>query len=81
MSMTKRYMEKLEEERLAKEERLLELPDDLGDTTALVEELQQHIRDLRATIDHDRSWQSKLQDYFVGGLIGAILGFGLSLLF
>lgn len=58
--MTKRYMEKLEEERRAKEERLLDLPEDLGDTTVLVEELQEHIRDLRATIDHDRTWQSKL---------------------
>jgi len=81
MSMTKRYMEKLEAERRAKEERLLDLPEDLGDTTALVEELQQHIRDLRATIDHDRSWQSKLQDYLIGGFIGAVIGFCLSLMF
>jgi predicted nucleic acid-binding Zn-ribbon protein len=80
MSMTKRYMEKLEAERRAKEERLLDLPDELCDATALVEEMQQHIRDLRATIDHDRSWKSKLQDYLIGGFVGAVIGFGLSLI-
>lgn len=80
MSMTKRYMENLDSERRAKEERLLDLPDELGDTTILVEELQQHIRDMRGTIDHDRSWQSKLQGYLIGGVIGAVIGLCLSLL-
>jgi gas vesicle protein len=74
-------MEQLEEERAAKQEALLDLPEEMGETHVLVQELQDHVRDLQARIQRDNSWQSKLKNYLIGGLIGAIIGFALSLLF
>ena len=78
MGATKRYIEKLEEERSAKQEALLDLPVAVNETSALVEELQQHIRDLRARIERDNSWQTKLKEYLISGVVGAVIGFLLS---
>ena len=80
MSLVKDYLYKQEEERAAKQEALLDLPDEIEETNILVQELQEHIRDLKARIKHDNSWHSKLKDYLIGGFIGAIIGFAFSFL-
>ena len=81
MSLSKDYLQQLEQERAAKQESLLDLPDEIGETHLLVQELQDHIHDLQARIKHDNSWHSKLKDYLIGGFIGAIIGIAFTLLF
>lgn len=62
-----------------RQERLLNMPEDLGYTTELIESLQDHISELQAKVDLERSWKSKWKGWLISGLIGAVLGFGLSL--
>ncbi|MDP8268440.1 MAG: hypothetical protein P9L97_06915 [Candidatus Tenebribacter davisii] len=71
------YEQEIEE----KKEALLELPEQLGETQLLVEELQNHLQDLHERIKQDNSWHSKIKDYILGGIIGAIIGVVFSLLF
>ena len=68
--MSTQYDNYLEEQN-RKREALLDLPDQFEESQIKIEELQEKLR-------KSSSWKSKLKDYIVGGIIGAILGFGLS---
>lgn len=60
-----------QEKQRKKQEALLELPEQFEESQLRIEELQEELR-------KSSSWKVKLKDYFVGGIIGAILGFVLS---
>ena len=51
MGATKRYLEQLEAEKHAKQEALLDLPNDLSEMNSLVETLQSQIKTLHAKIE------------------------------
>ncbi|MBC3764479.1 hypothetical protein [Neptunicella marina] len=74
MAGSKRLLETYEKERQHKEEQLLELP-------AMLVNAHEEIGVLRAELKHANSFKSKLPDYLIGGLIGAIIGFTLTYLF
>ena len=68
--MSSQYEAYLEKQK-RKQETLLDLPDQLEESQRMIEELQEKLR-------KSSSWKSKLNDYILGGIIGAILGFLLS---
>jgi TolA-binding protein len=68
--MSRQFEEYIEKQN-KKREALLDLPDQFEESQIKIEELQEELR-------KNSSWKSKLKDYIVGGIIGAILGFGLS---
>ncbi len=88
MGSTKRQLERLREERRRKQQELLDLPAQLAESHELIGELQAELRYSTETIDEleeslreSNSWRSKLGDYMVGGLIGAVIGILLTWLF
>jgi gas vesicle protein len=46
----------------------------------LVSDQTKRIEELQDTIDQNSSWKSKSVDYLAGGVVGAIIGFVLTLL-
>jgi hypothetical protein len=91
MSSTKRLLERLEGERQAKHEALLNLPGKFANTDELHRELQIEFRielehsaakiaELEQQIARGNAWESKIGEYLIGGFVGALMGFALSFL-
>ncbi|MBT8763712.1 hypothetical protein KFV02_07170 [Desulfohalobiaceae bacterium Ax17] len=81
MGGSKRTLEKMWEEDEQKRKELLEVPSIVAESHELIGELKAQLGNSRETIAslkkqivESNSIKVKLQDYFVGGLVGAILG-------
>ncbi|PZO12162.1 MAG: hypothetical protein DCE87_15105 [Betaproteobacteria bacterium] len=81
MSGAKRTLEKMWEEGERKRQELLDVPESIALSHELIGELKaqlkasdEQITSLKQQIKESNSLQSKLKDYILGGLIGAVLG-------
>lgn len=81
MGQVKNWLFELEAERHAKQEALLDAPKLIEQSNRFIERLQSELEKSTETVDDLRrqvalasSWRSKATDYFVGGLIGALIG-------
>lgn len=76
------------QEQLRKHEAMESMPDRLDDALVQLDELRSDLEKSNATIsslkndlEKANSFKSKMKDYLIGGLIGAVLGTILSLIF
>lgn len=85
MSGAKRTLEKMWEEGERQRQELLDVPGSIAQSHELIGELKAQLKasdeqiiSLKQQIKESNSLQSKLKDYILGGLIGAVLGAALT---
>jgi len=73
MGEAKRWLIEMEQEKLRKQEVLLELPDLLEERSEQVEELKLKMNQLQSEIAKNNSWPEKYKNFIIGGIIGAVI--------
>ena len=73
MGEAKRWLIEMEQEKVQKQEALLDLPDLLEERSNQVEELKSQLNQLQSEIAKSNSWPEKYKNFIIGGLIGAAI--------